>query len=95
MFVGLMQMSFILYDCASLKDKRSIVKRIIHRCENAFNISISEISDHDITNKAVIGLALVSSEYQYVQSSLDKIEDFVVSLALAQLLDAHKLIEKY
>ncbi|MCA1795279.1 MAG: DUF503 domain-containing protein, partial [Desulfobacteraceae bacterium] len=36
-------MTFALYDIHSLKQKRSIVKSIVHRIKNTFTISIAEV----------------------------------------------------
>ena len=44
----------------SLKEKRTIVKSILKRVSQRFNVSIAETSDHDDLNRIVLGIASVS-----------------------------------
>ena len=47
MVIGIGRIKFKLYGVGSLKGKRSIVKSIIHRIQNRFNISIAEVGYND------------------------------------------------
>ncbi len=95
MVVGVMELHLALYDNESLKDKRSVVKRVIHRCRHTFNVSVAEVEDQDLTDRAVIGVVAVGNDRRYIEGMLDKIEDFVVRLALADLLEAPKTLETF
>ena len=90
-----MELSLALYDNGSLKAKRSVLKRIIHRTRNKFNVSMAETEDQDYADRAVIACAIVGNDGRFLRSSLDKIENFVVALGLADVLDAPKTIESY
>ena len=95
MVVGVMEMTLALYDNESLKDKRSVVKRVIHRVRGTFNVSASEVDDMDFTDRATIGIVACGNDRRYIMGMLDKIEDFVDRLALADVLDASKTLENY
>ncbi|MEO0593316.1 MAG: DUF503 domain-containing protein [Myxococcota bacterium] len=95
MVVGIMELSLALYDNASLKDKRSVVRRVIHRTRNTFNVSAAEVEDLDFADRATLGFVAVGSQHSYVQGMLDKVENFIVRLALCDVLDAHKTVEHY
>lgn len=95
MFVGIMELHLVLFDDASIKDKRSVVKRVAHRCRNTFNVSVAETDDQDCLDRATLAVVAVSSSHAYVQGMLEKIEDFVERLAIAEVLDAPKLVEHY
>ena len=95
MFVGVMELHFALVDNDSLKDKRSVIKRVMHRTRNTFNVSVAEVEDQDSSDRAVLGVVAVGSDRRYVQGMLDKIEGFVERLALAELLEAPKCVEVY
>ncbi|MEZ4273068.1 MAG: DUF503 domain-containing protein [Myxococcota bacterium] len=95
MFVGVMELHLVLYDNESLKAKRSVVKRISHRCRNTFNVSVAEVYDHDLTDRAVLAVVSVNSNRPYLEGLLSKIENFVERLALADLVEASKIIENY
>ena len=47
------------------------------------------------TDRATIGIVAVGSDRRYVQGLLDKVENYVDSLGLAQLLDAPKQVDVY
>ena len=95
MVVGVMELSLALYDNESLKAKRSVVKRVIHRCRSTFNVGAAEVEDQDATNRATIGIVAVGSDHRYIDGLLTKVESFVERLALADVLEAPKIIERY
>lgn len=95
MFVGIMELHLVLFEHESLKDKRSVVKRVAHRCRNTFNVAVAEVDDQDARDRAVLGVVAVSGSQQYVRGLLDKIEEFVERLALAEIIDSPKIIERY
>ena len=95
MYVGVMELHFALVDNDSLKDKRSVVKRVVHRCRNTFNVAVAEVEDHDSSDRAVLGVVAVGADRPYVQGMLEKVEHFVERLALAEVLDAPKVVEVY
>ena len=90
-----MEVSLALYDNESLKDKRSVVKRVIHRTRNTFNVSAAEVDDLDFSDRATIGIVAVGNDRRYIQGLLDKVEGFIERLALADVLDANKTVENY
>jgi len=57
----------------SLKDKRRIIKSLKDNVFAKFKISISEVDENDIWQRATLGLAIVSSDRSYAQKSLDMI----------------------
>lgn len=95
MVIGIMELHLALYDNDSLKSKRSVVKRVIHRCRNTFNVAAAEVEDQDMTDRAVIGIVAVGNDGRHIRSKLDKIESFVERLALADVLEALKSVEVY
>ncbi|MHA6258751.1 DUF503 domain-containing protein [Sporosarcina sp. CAU 1771] len=53
--------SFFIPMAASLKDKRSVLKRMIDRTKNSYNVSISEIEHQDLWQRTTIALVAVAS----------------------------------
>ena len=86
MVVGIGTITFRLHGCRSLKAKRKIVKSIMALLANKFNISISEVSAHDVHQKARIGFAIVSNDGRHVNSQLDKVIDTAEALQLAEIV---------
>ncbi|WP_087032735.1 DUF503 domain-containing protein [Trichococcus palustris] len=73
------ELSIRLFDSYSLKDKRSVVKSIIAKMHQRYNISIAEVADQDMLNQAVIGIAIVSSSMVLCQQVLDKVVEEIES----------------
>jgi uncharacterized protein YlxP (DUF503 family) len=95
MVVGVMEMNLALYDNDSLKAKRSVVKRVLHRLRNTFNVGAAEIDELDATDRAVLGVVCIGNDRRYLEGQLAKAEQFVVNLQLADVLDAPKHFEVY
>lgn len=95
MVVGVMELHLALYDNESLKAKRSVVKRVINRTRNTFNISAAEVDDQDMTDHAIIGIVAVGSDRRYVDGLLTKVEGFIERMALADVVEAPRILENY
>ncbi len=61
----------------SLKDKRQVLKSLLAHLRREFNISASEVGDHDVWRSAVIGVAVVSTEAAFANAVLDKVVDHI------------------
>lgn len=77
----------ILYapSCHSLKDKRAILKRIIERLKNKFNISIAEVDKQDVIQTIVLGVAIVSNSASHGRQVLDEVIRFIDANAEAEI----------
>ena len=83
MVVGVCKVAFSLPGNASLKGKRSIVRRIVDRTRAKFNVAVAEVEDMDSHRRAVIGLTVVSNDARHANSMLDRISTFMTSLTEA------------
>jgi len=87
MVVGLGIITFRLHDCRSLKGKRKVVKSIVSRLRNNFNVSAAEVGANDIYQRAEIGFALVGNNRKVINSKIDKIFNLAEELGLAEIID--------
>ncbi len=87
MVVGLGNIRLRLHDCRSLKGKRKVVKSIIQRIRNNFNVSVAEVGSNDIHQSAEIGFALVGNDRTVINSKIDKIFNLTDALGLAEVID--------
>ncbi|MBT8373235.1 MAG: DUF503 domain-containing protein [Desulfobacterales bacterium] len=76
-----------LHDCRSLKAKRKVVKSMIGRLRNNFNLSMAEVGSNDIYQRAEIGFSLVGNDKALVNSKIDKIFNMADDLGLAEIID--------
>ncbi len=61
----------------SLKDKRSVVKPILARVRDRFNVSAAEVDDLDVWHNATLGFACVSTDADYAHGLLTKVVTFI------------------
>lgn len=88
MVVGVCRLSLIHHAGNSLKAKRGVVNRIKTRVANKFNVSIAEVGANDLWRKIELGMAIAGNDGAHVNSQLDKVHNFVASLALAEIIDS-------
>jgi len=57
----------------SLKEKRRILKSLISRAQNSFNVSIAEVDENDSHRTAVLGAATVANNNRFARQVMDKL----------------------
>ena len=88
MVIGCCTIELYLSGAASLKDKRSVLKSVIHRIRREFNVSIAEIDHHDMLQSAVLGVVTVSTDSRHAHSQLTHVVNWIERHRLdAQLVD--------
>ncbi len=87
MVVGVCRITLSLPGSQSLKDKRSVLKRIKDRVHNKYNCAIAEVGLGDEWQDAEIAFCVVSNEHGFTQSMVQKILSFIEDLALAKIVD--------
>jgi uncharacterized protein YlxP (DUF503 family) len=84
MVVGCLEITLSIVAADSLKEKRSVVKRIVERTRNKFNVSCSEVGANDEHQRAIVGVTTVANDAQFVNSVLDKVLDYVEDEAIGR-----------
>jgi uncharacterized protein YlxP (DUF503 family) len=87
MVVGIGVITFRLYDCGSLKGKRKILKSIIARTRNHFNVSMAEVAHQNARQRAGVGFALVGNDRRVINAKMDKLLNMVEEMGLAEIID--------
>jgi uncharacterized protein YlxP (DUF503 family) len=85
MFVGVARLSLHIGESGSLKGKRSVLRKVIERVKARFNVSIAEVEDQDLWQKATIALSVVGGERRHVNEQLEKIIHFVEEMYVAPM----------
>jgi len=83
MIVGLCKIYLSAQWVNSLKEKRMIVKSIIDKVKNKFNVSIAEVEKQDMHKFIVIGFACVSNSSSHINSIIDNVVNFIEKNASA------------
>ena len=87
MVVGVCQISLSLPGVTSLKAKRSIVRKVLDRTANRFNVSVAEVGQQDVHRQALLGFAVVSGDRRHANSMLDSIASYVEGSTEAVVMD--------
>ncbi|HOP06798.1 MAG TPA: DUF503 domain-containing protein [candidate division Zixibacteria bacterium] len=71
----------------SLKDKRRVLKSMMTRMRNDFNISMAEVDLNDHPRHALIGAAVISNSGQFGQQVMAKVIDRVTANPELMVID--------
>jgi hypothetical protein len=85
MVVGVLRLELLLPENHSLKGKRSVLRAIKARVRDKFNVSIAECDDHDLWQRATLGVSQVGADQPHVDSCLREVVKFIDDLQLAEL----------
>ena len=77
MVVASQTWELLLPGCASLKEKRAVIRSLRDRLRAKFNVSVAETALQDVVGRAELSIALVSSDGRMAESVLDKTDRFV------------------
>lgn len=75
--VGLLTIDITVPGSMTLKDKRSVVKSLVDRLGNRFNISVAQTDRLDSVRRATLSIAHVSNDRDRVQQVLEKVRQMV------------------
>jgi hypothetical protein len=62
MVVGSGIIDLWISESASLKEKRAVLRRLLKKTQNEFNVSIAEVGDNDHWRRAKIGFSVVGND---------------------------------
>jgi uncharacterized protein YlxP (DUF503 family) len=78
MHISVCQIELRLPENHSLKGKRQVIKSMIARLQNRFNVSIAETDGQDLWQLATLGMACVSNHRRHADETLANVVKFVV-----------------
>ena len=86
MIIGLCTIELYLPNGHSLKEKRQILLSLKDRLRDKFNVSVAEVGDHELWQKAVLGIACIANEGGHVNRVLDQAVNLVRSMPAVELV---------
>jgi len=89
MAVAIARLTLIIHDNKSLKGKRKVIKSLIEKVRHRFEASVAEVEDHDLWQKAKIGVAVVGNDARLLSTRLDQIASFIDNQHLAEIVESH------
>ncbi len=73
MVVGVMQVQIAIDWSQSLKDKRRVVKSLRDSLHRHHMVSVSEVEDQEVWNRATLGIAIAGSSGSAIGATLDRV----------------------
>ncbi len=92
MIIGICTCEIFIYESNSLKAKRSVIKSIIEKSKNRFNISIAEVGDNDKWQRSLIGFATVSNDNKIVDETIERVIQFFNTYTEIEIMNIEKEI---
>jgi uncharacterized protein YlxP (DUF503 family) len=77
MNVGVARVSLRIPENMDLKGKRQVLKSIISRVRNKFDVAVAEVDDNDSWQLATIGICCISNNKRHSNRVLSKVVDFI------------------
>ena len=65
----------------SLKDKRQVVRSLKDKLRHHFNVSVAELEDTDLWQRATIGVVSISSSRDYLAQMMQSLEKDAARIA--------------
>jgi len=75
MAIATLTLELAIEHAQSLKDRRQVVRSLKDKLRNGFNISIAEMDDALLWNRATLGVVAISSSMAYLRGQLREVED--------------------
>lgn len=73
--VGKLTLEVWIPHAQSLKDRRQIVRSLKDKLRHGFNLSIAELDEGLVWNRATIGIACISGSTAYLKGQLETIDE--------------------
>ncbi|RMH68628.1 MAG: DUF503 domain-containing protein [Gemmatimonadetes bacterium] len=89
MIVGTCEIECFLPVSQSLKDKRHVLKSLKTRIRNKFNVSVSEIGEKNLWQRATLAIAIVGDDTRFLQKVLSQVLQLVERETYLEIIDSY------
>lgn len=72
MIIGSLQLECFIYESHSLKDKRSVLQKVMMRLKNRLNVAVSETDFQNLWQRAELSIVTVSSSKTHAEKELNQ-----------------------
>ena len=88
MVIGTLVLRLQVPESGSLKDKRQVVRSLVARVRQTFNVAVAEVGDQDLWQAVELGVACVSSDARHADEVCQKVLRYVGEDGEALLVDS-------
>ncbi len=90
MIIGLLEIDLFIPESHSLKDKRSVLQKTIHRLRREYNVAVAETGDQDKWARAMIAVVTVSTLRDRIEETHRQVLRDLETAADLQVLDSRR-----
>lgn len=87
MIVGVLTVELFLGEANSLKEKRRVLKSVIERIKNRFNVSVAEVAGQDTWQRSTLGISFISCEQEHVHQVFAAVVRFIEAQGTVLITD--------
>jgi uncharacterized protein len=87
MIVGVSIIEIFFSENHSLKDKRQTTRKIVERIRTRFNISVMEVEQTNLWQRAEVAFAIVGVKKDHVEAAVENVHRFVDSLYVGEIIN--------
>jgi len=88
--IGTLEVYLYIPEAHSLKEKRAVVKKIVERLKNRFNVSVAEVGEQDRWQSSVIGVVTIANSRSVVDARLERVVKFIEGIYPGKVREYHK-----
>jgi uncharacterized protein YlxP (DUF503 family) len=88
--VGAMEIEIHIPAAGSLKAKRSVVRHLVETSRQRFGVSASEVTHHELWQRAGLGFSVVAPSAAHAEKLLDQVERFVWSHPEIEIISSNR-----
>jgi len=88
MIVGVSTIEIFFSESHSLKDKRQVTRKIVEKIRTRFNISVMEVEQTNLWQRAHVGFAVVGVKKDHVDAAIENVHKYVESLYVGEIIGA-------
>jgi uncharacterized protein len=89
-YVGIAKLALLIGDAHSLKEKRMVLRRIKDRVRDRLHVTVNEVGEHDVWQRAELGCAVVSADRSKALELIDDVVRVAMSAGGAQIASIAK-----
>jgi uncharacterized protein YlxP (DUF503 family) len=82
--LGVLTIDVHLPYAESLKDKRRVIKSLKDRLRSQFNVSVAELEGDQLWQRAVVGVAAIAADREYLTGLLQRVGDAALGMLRGQ-----------
>lgn len=85
--IGVLYVDIVMAGPQSLKEKRSVLKRLKNDVRKEFNVSIGELDGQDKWQRSILAFGMIGSDNRYIDSCLQSVLAFLKSYHAIEVSD--------